>query len=173
MATSAGWLASSMKGRIERVSEQGLQSRSRRWPVVLAGVALGAFAGLSAFAFYHGRGWSYLSNDPRACVNCHVMRDQYDGWQKSPHHAAATCNDCHVPVDAFGKYATKLEHGYRHSKGFTLDDFHEPIRITPSSLEVVEANCVRCHAELVAEIGGHAGGASCAACHRGIGHGAR
>jgi len=58
------------------------------------------------------------------------MREQYDGWQKTTHHAVATCNDCHVPHDLIGKYMAKVEHGYRHSKGFTFQDFHEPIRST-------------------------------------------
>jgi hypothetical protein len=66
------------------------------------------------------------------------------GWQKSTHHAVATCNDCHVPHDLIGKYLTKAEHGYRHSKGITFQDFHEPIRITDGSMRIVQHNCVRC-----------------------------
>ena len=30
---------------------------------------------------------THLLNDPRTCVNCHVMRDQHDAWQNSSHHA--------------------------------------------------------------------------------------
>ncbi|CAG0963689.1 cytochrome c nitrite reductase small subunit [Phycisphaerales bacterium] len=154
---------------------------ARRRAISLAGlalaVALGVPLGLGAFAFDYAEGSSYLSNDPRACVNCHIMRDQYDAWQKSPHHANATCNDCHVPQDLVGKYATKMDHGYRHSKGFTFQDFHEPIRITPGSLRVVENNCVRCHGALVSEIVGHGlpegDLLSCVKCHGGIGHGPR
>ncbi len=138
---------------------------------------LGVMAGMGVFAFDYAEGSSYLSNDPAACVNCHIMRDQFDAWQKSPHHANATCNDCHVPQNFIGKYATKMDHGYRHSKGFTFQDFHEPIRITEGSLRVVEANCVRCHEALTSEIRGHAWseveGVSCASCHAGIGHGPR
>src|SRR5688572_30840100 len=92
--------------------------------VSIAGVAfaalLGVFFGVSGFTFAEARGWSYLSNDPEACVNCHVMRGVYDSWQKSSHHAAAVCNDCHVPHDLAGKYWTKAEHGLRHSWGFTF-----------------------------------------------------
>ena len=77
------------------------------------------------------------------------MREQYDGWQKASHHARATCNDCHVPQDALGKYVTKAKHGWRHSKAFTLQDFHEPIRIRPEDLAIVNDNCARCHAGTV------------------------
>lgn len=143
-------------------------------------IAIGAFLGASVYGFRYAEGFSYLSNDPRACVNCHIMRDQFDGWQKAGHHAVATCNDCHVPHEFVGKYLTKIEHGYRHSKGFTFQDFHEPIRITPGSLAVVEANCVRCHSGLVSDIAAHPVGASghpesanCVHCHSSAGHGPR
>jgi cytochrome c nitrite reductase small subunit len=72
------------------------------------------------------------------------MREQLDGWQKATHHSFATCNDCHVPHDFVGKYVTKMKHGWRHSKAFTLNDFHEPIQILPKDLDIVRANCVRC-----------------------------
>ncbi|MFN0133942.1 MAG: cytochrome c nitrite reductase small subunit [Phycisphaerales bacterium] len=138
--------------------------------LILAAV-IGVFLGLSASTFTYAEGASYLSNDPRACVNCHIMREQYDAWQKSLHHAHAACNDCHVPHDPIGKYMAKAEHGYRHSKAFTFQDFHEPIRITPGDLKIVEANCVRCHSRMVEEITAHAEATSCVHCHKGIGHG--
>lgn len=134
---------------------------------------LGIVGGLGMFTFQYAEGTSYFSNDPKACVNCHIMRDQFDGWQKSTHHAVATCNDCHVPHDLIGKYLTKAEHGYRHSKGFTFQDFHEPIRITDGSSRIVQHNCVRCHESLVADLPSHSAGADCAHCHSGIGHSAR
>lgn len=137
---------------------------------------IGAFAGLSIYAFDYAEGTSYLSDDPRACMNCHIMRDQFDAWQKAGHHAHATCNDCHVPhTSMIAKYLVKGEHGYRHSKGFTFQDFHEPIRITPSSAAVVRVNCVRCHEPLVSEIdtarGADHAGADCLHCHTHVGHG--
>lgn len=135
---------------------------------------IGVFIGAGAFTFRYAEGASYLSNDPRACVNCHIMRDQFDGWQKASHHAHAACNDCHVPHDLIGKYATKVEHGFRHSKGFTLDDFHEPIRMTPGSRAVVLHNCVRCHDGLVAELNARASEPpDCIRCHASVGHGPR
>ena len=70
----------------------------RRWQVVAGGLApqalcvlAGAVLGLGSFTFHYAEGGSYFSNDPRACVNCHIMRDAYDGWQKASHHAVAAC----------------------------------------------------------------------------------
>ena len=37
--------------------------------------------GIGAYTFVYARGASYLTNDPAACVNCHVMREPYDGWR--------------------------------------------------------------------------------------------
>lgn len=142
--------------------------------VLALSAAVGAFLGVGMYTFVYAEGASYLSNDPRACVNCHIMRDEYQAWQHSSHHAFATCNDCHVPHDLLGKYLAKAKHGYAHSRAFTMQDFHEPIRITPSDLEIVHNNCRRCHEPLTAEINrsAHPGGASdCTHCHSGVGHG--
>jgi cytochrome c nitrite reductase small subunit len=57
---------------------------------------LGIFFGVGGYTFHYAERLWYLSNDPRARVNCHIMRDQHDGWAHSSHHAVATCNDCHT-----------------------------------------------------------------------------
>lgn len=145
--------------------------------IVAACVMVGVAGGLGGYTFYYANGASYLSNDPAACVNCHVMREQYDGWQHASHRIVATCNDCHVPHDVIGKYATKLENGFWHSKGFTLMDFHEPIQIRPQSRAILLANCLHCHEQFVDAIVSHAPPADadtpidCITCHREVGHG--
>ena len=146
--------------------------RSLKWFVC---VSIGTALGVGAYTFRYAEGMSYFSNDPKACVNCHVMREHYDGWQKASHHTVAVCNDCHVPHDFVGKYLTKAEHGFWHSKGFTLQDFHEPIRITPRNADILQANCVACHETLTHDIVklGSAGepGNNCVRCHASVGHG--
>lgn len=136
---------------------------------VLIGVALGA----GGFTFAYGRGWSYITNDPAACANCHVMRGQFDAWQRGDHRHAAVCNDCHVPHDPVGKYYTKARNGFWHSYWFTTGGFHEPIMITDASRRVTERRCRECHADLVRAIdGAHAGetARACTSCHRQVGH---
>lgn len=132
-------------------------------------VLLGVLTGLGVYTFVYAQGYSYFSNDPAACANCHAMRDHFESWQKSSHHAGATCNDCHTPHALLGKYLTKAENGWNHSLRFTLQDFPEPIRIRPVNAAKLEANCVRCHEPMVAEVAG----TGCARCHAGVGHGAR
>lgn len=147
--------------------------RSAVWLVVLLGVAIGLLIGVGGYTFVYAKGGSYLTNDPAACANCHIMGTQYAQWLKSPHRSAAVCNDCHTPHDLIGKYATKVENGFRHSYGFTTGDFHEPIQIKDRSRRIAEANCRRCHAQLTLAIEGpHRPGQemSCIRCHWDVGH---
>lgn len=141
---------------------------------VLVGVAVG----VSTFTFQYAEGFSYMSNDPAACVNCHIMREQYDAWVKGPHHAVATCNDCHVRQGFVTKWVDKSVNGYHHSKAFTLQNFHEPILIGQRNAQITQSNCIRCHQGFVGEIlhgGGkmNASAVSCAHCHRNVGHATR
>lgn len=136
---------------------------------------LGLFAGLGGYTFYYARGASYLSNDPAACVNCHIMREQFAAWQASSHQAVAACNDCHVPHDIVGKYLTKLENGYHHSYAFTFQTFPERLRMRPESKAIVLENCVLCHGAMASAIVGHTEDPQeqldCIRCHAGVGHG--
>lgn len=133
-----------------------------------AAVALGAAVGLGMFTFVYAKGASYLGNDPASCANCHVMRDHLAAWRKSSHHAVAVCNDCHAPPGGLAKYWVKAINGYNHSYAFTTGDFHEPIGITPRNRAVTEAQCRRCHADIVAAMG--TGELSCIRCHDSVGH---
>ena len=141
---------------------------------LLAVVLLGAAAGLGAYTFAYAKGWSYLTNDAEACANCHVMNEQFSGWTRSSHRSVAVCNDCHVPHDFVGKYYTKARNGFWHSYYFTTGTFVEPIRATPTSRKIAEANCRRCHDPIVTAMGtpAHAGDSdiSCVRCHGSVGH---
>lgn len=137
-------------------------------------VFVGLLFGLGLFTLHYARGLSYLSDDPRACVNCHVMRGVYDSWQKGPHHAVAVCNDCHTPRPLLRKYLVKAENGWHHSSTFTTGRFPDTIMIRESNAAVLEENCRRCHQVLVSDIGPHrpSGDLSCVRCHASAGHGA-
>ncbi len=132
-------------------------------------VIFGAAAGLGLFTFVYARGSAYLGNDPAACANCHVMNEHYAAWRKSSHHAVAVCNDCHAPPGGLSKYWVKAVNGFNHSYAFTTGDFVEPIRITARNREVTEAQCRRCHGEVVATME-HVEGVSCIRCHDAVGH---
>ena len=114
-----------------------------------------------------------------ACANCHIMRPQYDSWQKASHHAVARASTATCRIDFVRKYLAKAENGWRHSKGFTLQDFAEPIIDQRRRRRaILQENCLRCHGDLVhdqrrgRDDRPRRDAAACTAT-RGVGHGER
>jgi len=143
-------------------------------PWLVVGVAIGAAAGIGTYTFGYARGASYMTNDPAACANCHVMQDYYDAWLKSPHRNVAVCNDCHTPHALLPKYATKAANGWHHSVAFTSGRFQDVMHIKPRNEKITEHACRSCHEPIVQAIDNvPAHGAaeiSCIRCHAGVGH---
>lgn len=148
--------------------------------IVLAGIAVG----LGALFLYLLRFHTYLTNDPSACMNCHVMQPYYATWFHSSHSRNATCNDCHVPQDNFvKKWFTKAKDGGRHTAVFVTRCEDQVMKALPASSQVIMDNCIRCHQQLntefvntgrvdymMTEVGN---GKACWDCHREVPHGGR
>jgi len=147
--------------------------RPRR--ALLLAILTGVPLGLGLFTFRYAEGLSYFSTDPKACINCHIMNEEYDSWAKSGHHHVALCVDCHLPHEFIPKLLEKARHGWNHSEAFTLQNFHEPIQIGRKSAQTVQENCIRCHADFVHDITAMESQdpedpVSCVHCHKGVGH---
>ena len=141
----------------------------------LVGVLAGIAAGLGAYTFVYAKGYSYLTSDPAACANCHVMGPYYAGWMKGPHRAVAGCNDCHTPHNIIGKYATKASNGFWHSFYFTSGWYPDNLEIKPGNRKVTEGACRHCHEAIVDAITAHpsqkqSADISCVRCHAHVGH---
>lgn len=109
-------------------------------------ILLGIFFGLSIFLFKISKAYSYLSDDPKTCVNCHIMAPQYTTWYHSAHREVTNCNDCHVPHNnIFNKYYFKAKDGLRHATIYTLRKEPQVIYIHAEGHAVVQTNCIRCH----------------------------
>ncbi len=153
--------------------------RTRPRPTVLVTIAagmVGVAVGLGIFTFGYGNGASYLSNDPTACTNCHVMQAHYDSWLRSSHARSAGCNDCHLAHDFVGKWLTKADNGLFHSIAFTTGDFHEPIQIKPRNRRVTQKACLACHEDLVNHmrpVNADQDMLWCVHCHSDVGHARR
>ncbi|MGC8744094.1 MAG: cytochrome c nitrite reductase small subunit [Verrucomicrobiia bacterium] len=141
---------------------------------IIASMSAGIMLGVAAYTFIYAEGYSYLTNNPAACSNCHVMNDYYNGWMKSSHKLVATCNDCHTPDGMISKYLTKAENGFWHSYAFTTGRFNEPIRIKKQNEDVVEQACRRCHKAIISAMDTdyHKNDwrVSCVRCHSTVGH---
>lgn len=144
---------------------------------ILLAILAGILIGVGGYTFNYAEGLSYFSTDPAACANCHIMQPQYDAWQKSSHHTVARCVDCHLPQSFIPKYIAKADNGYHHSKGFTFQDFHEPIMVKPRNIKILHDNCLRCHQDLVHEVTpisvSDPDFLRCTQCHSTVGHGER
>ncbi len=149
-----------------------------KYPAVLI---CGAFVGLFIYTFYTSRAYSYLSNDPATCVNCHIMGPYYATWMHSSHGRNTTCNDCHVPQDNKIKgYYFKATDGLRHSAIFTIRGENQAIQAIEGSSQVIMDNCIRCHTQLNTEFVNTGrmgykemqdiGGKACWDCHRDVPH---
>ena len=143
--------------------------------MVAAAALMGAALGLGSYTFIYARGYSYLTDNPAACANCHIMQDHFAAWTKASHRAVATCNDCHTPPGLLPKYLTKARNGFWHSFYFTVGGYPDPLRITPRNHDATEQACRTCHAELTASIeaaadGTHRTALVCTTCHNTVGH---
>jgi cytochrome c nitrite reductase small subunit len=141
----------------------------------IIGLLIGIAAGLGAYTFVYAKGYSYLTNDPAACANCHIMSGYYSAWMKGPHRSVAVCNDCHTPHDFIGKYTVKASNGFWHSFYFTTGNYPDNLEIRPRNVTVTEDACRHCHEEIVSAITAHprqqkAGRFSCIRCHSDVGH---
>lgn len=136
---------------------------------------MGIAAGMALLVARISNAASYMSDDPAACINCHIMVPQYATWQHSSHARVAHCNDCHVPHTSLAaKYYFKAKDGTRHSVLFTLRREPQVIRAIPESREVIQGNCVRCHSGVVEEAVTPLHSdfeRSCIDCHREVPHG--
>jgi cytochrome c nitrite reductase small subunit len=153
------------------VPPAGPSRRERFFTTIILGL-FGVAFGLGLFTFTYAKGFSYLSNDPASCVNCHIMREQYEGWSHSSHKAVATCNDCHTPHRFPDKWVIKGVNGWNHSVAFTTGNFPEPIRIRGFNARIAQENCVDCHTTTVTEMHLFTSDEEldCVACHGNVGH---
>lgn len=152
----------------------------RSW-ILYVNALIAVCVGVIAYLFYVSKAWSYLSDDPETCINCHIMAPQYATWQHSAHRLTTTCNDCHVPHDnIFNHYFFKAKDGLRHATIFTLRKEPQVIFIKEAGIGVVQENCKRCHTQLNDKVGtlqvnleksNHGEGKLCWDCHRSVPHG--
>lgn len=137
-------------------------------------IVVGAVLGLAVYTFVFAKGYAYFTTDPRNCINCHVMNNEYKAWQGGSHKAVATCDDCHLPHDNLvHKYTVQAEDGFLHGLKFSTGWYPENIKIRAVNAKVAQGNCLRCHAPMVSELNytrSHNTQVDCLHCHSDVGH---
>lgn len=155
-----------------------LSFRQKIVGIIIAGILTGG----GGLFLYLLRAHTYLTDDPSACVNCHIMAPYYATWFHSSHSRNTTCNDCHVPHEnAARKWFFKGMDGMRHVAVFLTKGEPQVIKAHEASSQVIMNNCIRCHYQLntelvktgridymMAQVGA---GKACWDCHKNVPHG--
>ncbi len=132
------------------------------WKWLLSGVVLGvALLGVSA--------WALTATDQRQfCASCHLMREAAV-TQKMSMHANLSCNECHAPHALLAKIPFKAEAGFvdvvANIQGKSL-----PIPPSVKQRDVINQNCISCHAPVNAKVASMLVKPYCTDCHRSVAH---
>ncbi len=133
----------------------------------VAGLALAAGAGLLFLAL----GPPQLlarSEAPTFCASCHVMEEQYTAWSHAGAHRRLRCVDCHLPNgNPVEHYVWKGIDGLKDALSFHTGLVPERIELSAHGRRVLQANCIRCHGEAVAQMDTSR---QCWGCHRQLRH---
>tara|TARA_Y100000768_G_C23991035_1_gene693070 strand:+ start:8676 stop:9146 length:471 start_codon:yes stop_codon:yes gene_type:complete len=119
--------------------------------------------------FIYSKGYSYLSDDPQVCANCHIMQDHLYAYEKSSHHHVTNCNSCHTPDGFIQKYISKAINGWNHGVAFTTGDHPWPLQITDYNVDITNKACLKCHGDLFSHQHIKAE-SNCIHCHSEVGH---
>ncbi len=108
------------------------------------------------------------TDQARFCGSCHVMEEAAMTHKRSL-HAKLACNECHAPYDLAAKIPFKMESGSSDIKDNTFKNFHDVILAGKAHKDVINANCMRCHAPAVQKVAMDSK-PYCVDCHRSIPH---
>ena len=134
----------------------------RPWlKIFLSGMVTGAvLLVVSAYAM--------LSTDQRPfCSSCHIMSEAAV-THKLGTHADRSCNDCHAPHNWIVKIPFKAKAGLTDFLGnISKHDVDPPSKATR---DMVNANCIACHAKVNSTVASMDAKPYCVDCHRNIAH---
>lgn len=109
---------------------------------------------------------------PEFCGECHVMDEQVETYLHSAHRLGANCGDCHIPHSLVPGAMYKAYTGTKDLIGVIRDQDPYHIQASETAKEIIQENCLRCHEDLLGEIGdtSEEGGKYCFDCHRSTPH---
>ncbi|KAB0665111.1 cytochrome c nitrite reductase small subunit [Oryzomonas japonica] len=108
------------------------------------------------------------SDSPGFCAGCHVMESEHTAFLHAGAHRRNRCVDCHLPNENLAiHYVWKSIDGMKDAIFFYSGHTPERITLSEHGAKVLQANCIRCHEELVSMINTEQ---KCWSCHRSITH---
>lgn len=140
-------------------------TKSSIFKIIILGMIIGIVATAVAVLAYH------QSGDAKFCGSCHSMKPVHHQWSVSNHHQF-TCTECHLPdTHIIGKVTYKTRAGLNDLVHETARDYQVSIGLSPHGRQIVNGNCLRCHASTIAQTPMAQDGADCLKCHRYLVHG--
>jgi cytochrome c nitrite reductase small subunit len=144
-----------------------------KWPLIVGIAALLLALGVFIWA---ADAPAYLGHESATCNNCHVMDAAYENWYHGAHGRFAECTDCHLPhQNLIAYYYFKGKSGLHDVLWFVTASYPDAIWTNAETRNIVQANCIRCHASTVDSIvaGAQPFDRYCWDCHRIVTHGER
>ena len=136
------------------------------WKVLVLLIILGGAVG--GFVAFGPPQLMAKTESPLFCNSCHVMESQFEAWFNVGAHRTIRCVDCHLPHENMpAYYVWKSIDGMKDVLFFYSGRAPEHIRITAHGTKVLQANCIRCHDQLVSGMDHER---QCWSCHRRISH---
>lgn len=102
------------------------------------------------------------------CGRCHAMDSQVESYFHSAHREDVTCGDCHDPHGLMSGSVYAAYTGTRDVYRVVSGTIPPEITATGTSQKVIQGNCLRCHGEMLGEVGdtSRGDGMYCFDCHR-------
>lgn len=132
------------------------------WKLLFCGLVIGVVLS-GVFA------WALNATDQRQfCATCHIMQEAAV-TQKMGMHAKLSCNECHAPHALLAKIPFKAQAGAEDIIG-NIQGKSIPIPASKRHRDVVNQNCINCHAPVNATVASMAVKPYCTDCHRSVAH---
>jgi cytochrome c nitrite reductase small subunit len=81
------------------------------------------------------------------------MEYEFEAWFKTGLHRNIKCVDCHLPNNNFAEYMIwKGIDGLNTIIRYNTNLFPESIAISSHGKKMLQANCIRCHEDMVSSI---------------------
>lgn len=143
-------------------ARNGPGSRAGGWKWLFSGLVVGVvLAGVFA--------WALNETDQRQfCASCHLMREAAV-TQKMGMHAALSCNECHAPHALWRKIPFKA---YAAAEDVLGNIQGKDLPLPPDTMhrDIVNQNCIACHAPVNEKVASMAIKPYCTDCHRSVAH---
>jgi cytochrome c nitrite reductase small subunit len=106
------------------------------------------------------------------CGKCHAMDYQVSTYLHSSHAREANCGDCHDPHGLVTGSMYAAYTGSRDVYRVVTNTTPAEIRATEMSKKILQENCLRCHGDIMGDVGDtrENGGVYCFHCHQSIVH---